>query len=87
MTPEQQNIVLVDTATIQIAEQLLEGCEACTEEAEVPFDIILDGVKGSDTSTSDYLLERPAKCPKCFREVREKTLVVAGNMDSDTSPF
>jgi hypothetical protein len=87
MTPEQQNIVLVDTATIQKAEQLLEGCEACTEEAEVPFDIILDGVKGSDTSTTDYLLERPAKCPKCFREVREKTLVVAATIEIDPNPI
>jgi hypothetical protein len=83
MTPEQLNIVLVDSTTIQIAEQLLEGCEACTEEAEVPFDIILDGVKGSDTSSTDYLLERPAKCPKCFREVNEKTMVVAGALQID----
>jgi hypothetical protein len=43
--------------------------------AEIPFDVILDRVTGSDPSVTDYILEQPAKCPKCRRDVLEKTLV------------
>jgi hypothetical protein len=65
-TPEQQNVVLVNAATLREAEQLIESCEHCNEEgAEIPFDNILDRVTGSDPSVTDYILESPAKCPNC----------------------
>jgi uncharacterized protein with PIN domain len=75
-TPEEQIVVLVDAATLRQAERLIESCEHCNEEsAEIPFDNILDRVTGSDPTVTDYILEVPAKCPKCRREVLEKTLV------------
>jgi hypothetical protein len=75
-TPEEQNIVLVDAATLREAEQLIESCEHCNPDgAEIPFDNILDRVTGSDPSVTDYVLEHPAKCPNCKREILEKTLV------------
>jgi hypothetical protein len=43
--------------------------------AEIPFDSILDRVTGSDPSVTDYILETPAKCPQCRREILEKTLI------------
>src|SRR5215510_13731565 len=43
--------------------------------AEIPFDNILDRVTGSDPSVTDYILEQPAKCPNCRREILEKTLI------------
>jgi hypothetical protein len=68
--------VLVDSATLRKAEQLIQSCEHCNPEgAEIPFDVILDRVTGSDPSVTDYILEQPAKCPKCRRDVLEKTLV------------
>jgi len=68
--------VLVDGDTIRQAERLIESCEHCNEEgAEIPFDNILDRVTGSDPTVTDYILEAPAKCPNCRREVLEKTLV------------
>jgi hypothetical protein len=74
--PEQQIVVLVDAATLRIAERLIELCEACdSEEAQIPFDWILDRVTGSRPSVTDYILEALAKCPKCKREVLEKTLI------------
>ena len=78
--PEKQNIVLIDVATMHKAEQLIAGCEECSDLAEVPFDSILDCVNDSDTVVTDYLLERPAKCPKCFRDIREKTLVATNSL-------
>ena len=74
--PEQQVIVLVETATLRRAEPLIESCEHCNPDgAEIPFDNILDRVTGSDPTVTDYILEAPAKCPNCRREILEKTLV------------
>jgi hypothetical protein len=36
---------------------------------------LLDQVTGSDPAVTDYILESPAKCPRCFHEIMEKTLV------------
>jgi hypothetical protein len=58
------------------AERLIESCEHCNRDgAEIPFHNILDRITDSDPSVTDYVLEQPAKCPNCRREVMEKTLV------------
>jgi hypothetical protein len=76
-TPEQQVIVLVESATLRRAEQLIQSCEHCNDEgAQIPFDNILDRVTGSDPSVTDYILEEPTKCPPCRRDILEKTLIV-----------
>src|SRR5262245_62103072 len=59
-TPEQQNVVLIDAATLREAERLIESCEHCNPDgAEIPFDNILDRVTGSDPSATDYILDEP----------------------------
>ena len=43
--PEQQNVILVNAATLHEAERLIASCEHCNPEgAEIPFDNILDRV-------------------------------------------
>ena len=75
-TPEEQRVRLIDAETRSNAEKLIESCEHCNPlGAEIPFDNILDRVTGSDPSVTDYILEAPAKCPNCRREIVEKTLV------------
>jgi hypothetical protein len=75
-TPEEQNIVLVAVATLRKAERFIESCEFCNPKAaEIPFDHVLDRITGSDPSVTDYLLEMPAMCPNCGREITEKALV------------
>jgi len=75
-TPEQQSVVFIDASTLRKAERLIESCEGCNPEgAEIPFDVILDRVTGSDPSVTDYILEERAKCPNCRREIVEKSLV------------
>ena len=75
--PEQQNVVLMDAATLRETERLIESCEHCNPVgAEIPFDNILYHVTGSDPSVTDYILESPAKCPHCR----------SGNLDEFT-PF
>jgi hypothetical protein len=61
-----------------------KSCEHCNPEgAEIPFDNILDRVTASDPSVTDYILEAPAKCPNCHREIFEKTRVES----PDVSPY
>jgi hypothetical protein len=60
------------------AEQMIESCEHCNPDgAEIPFDWILDWITASKGNVTDYILEQPAKCPNCKREILEKTLVEA----------
>ena len=55
-TREQQVVVLVESGTLRQAERLIESCEHCNEEdAQIPFDNILDRVTGSDPSVTDYI--------------------------------
>jgi hypothetical protein len=76
-TPEQQIVVLVDSATLCITERLIVGCEYCRpDDAEIPFDDVPDGVTGNDPAVTDYIfVETLPKCPQCRGEIHEKTLV------------
>ena len=75
-TPELQNVVLVDTATVLEIERLIDSCEHCNPTgAETPFDYILDCVIGCDPTLTHYILEQPAKCPRCRNDILEKTLI------------
>jgi hypothetical protein len=81
-SPERQIVVLVGVPTLRDAERLIESCEACSpEDAQIPFDNVLDRVTGSDPSVTDYILEEPAKCPDCRRKILEKTLIEPANAD------
>jgi len=74
--PEEQVIVLVDRETIRSAEGFIKSCEHCNpEEAEWPFNVVLDRMTGSDPSVTDYILETPARCPRCLREIFEKAFI------------
>jgi hypothetical protein len=74
-TPEQQNVVLADAATVQKAQRMIAGCEACSEDAELPFENILDRLTGSDPTLTDYVLEVPTRCLQSGATVHEKTLI------------
>jgi hypothetical protein len=45
-----------------------------SNDAEEPFDMILDLVTGSDPNVTDYVLEVTARCVTCGAEITEKTL-------------
>src|SRR5436190_11701229 len=73
---EETNVVLVDERQLQEAQACIIACESCSEGAEISFDYLLDAVSGCDPSTTEYLMSHPVQCPRCFRKVTEKTLVV-----------
>lgn len=74
-TPEQQNVVLIDAVTLQKAQPMIAGCEAWSEDAELPVENILDRLTGSDPTVTDYVLEEPTRCLQCGTMITEKTLV------------
>jgi hypothetical protein len=52
-TPEQQNVILVDAATLRKAERLIESCEYCDEKgAQIPFDNLFHRITASDPSVT-----------------------------------
>lgn len=76
LAPEQQNLIAISSRTIRQAEKRILSCEhCCRTDAEIPFDWVLDSVTRSDSTATDYIMEGPAICPRCFENVFEKTLV------------
>ncbi len=72
---EQLDIVFIDRIRIYRIEREITSCEACDPEAEIPLHWILDKITGHRGSMTDYVLQRPAHCQCCGREVTEKTSV------------
>jgi hypothetical protein len=72
---EETDIVLVDSVTVAMAFRHVNGCEACSTQADMPFDWLLDAVTGRNPAVTSYVMEAPAKCPGCRRPITEKTLV------------
>jgi hypothetical protein len=71
-------LVTVDGNMIRRAERLIDGCEHCHgEDADVPFNWILDKITGRSGATTAYILPESARCPTCKHEITEKTLVEA----------
>jgi hypothetical protein len=70
-------MITIDSTMVRAAEKLIESCEHCNPEgAAIPFDNVLDRVTGSDPAFTDYILQQPANCPHCRREILEKTLAL-----------
>ena len=53
-------------------EDAIHNPESIAERESDSARWILDRVTGSDPSVTDYLLEVPAKCPLCRRDILEK---------------
>src|SRR5439155_9984278 len=50
-TREQQNVLLIESATFRKVEKLIESCQHCNAiSAEIPFDWVLDRITGSDSA-------------------------------------
>jgi hypothetical protein len=76
--PDQIRVIAVGGTALRQGQELIVGCEFChPDDAEIPFDWILDKVTGRRGSTTDYILTELALCPNCKCELIEKTLVVA----------
>jgi hypothetical protein len=86
-------LMTVSADVIRRAERMLAGCETCAlDDAQVPFNWVLDKVTGSDPKTVDYLIIEPVHCPRCAESLTEYTLVdlkdddLNGEADSPETP-
>jgi hypothetical protein len=78
LLPQQTDVVFVDEPTLLEAQSFITGCQHCgPERAEFGFDQILDNITGCDPTVTEYVICHAARCPRCDREVMEKTLVIA----------
>jgi hypothetical protein len=69
-------LITVDAKAIRTAEKLIESCEHChPDDAEIPFDWVLDKVIGGSGESTDYVMSESARCPNCRCKMTEKTLV------------
>jgi len=73
---DQAEFVLIDPSTAERAALDVAGREGCSEQADIPFDWILDRITGRDPSITDYVMKTSARCPYCRREIAEKTLIL-----------
>ena len=68
-------VVTVDPAKVREAESKIECCEHChPDDAEIPFDWILEKVTGR-SGMVDFMMLETAKCPNCKQTLTEKTLI------------
>jgi len=74
---ETTEIILINESVLLEAQALIATCERCDDQAEIAFDYLLDAITGSDPTTTEYLLPKPARCPQCLSAVSEKTLITS----------
>jgi hypothetical protein len=68
-------LVFVDSSAVRQATAYIESCMHCDAlGADVAFDTVLGWITQSSPDVTEYLLETPAKCPYCRREMQAKTL-------------
>jgi hypothetical protein len=72
---EELDIVLIDENILVEVEHVVMSCEACAENAATALDYLLDALTGCDPTVTTYLMRRPVRCPSCFGQIKEKTLV------------
>ena len=72
---QEIDVAFVDEPYVLSAEDFVSGCQSCDETALIPFDYVLDAMTGCDPRLTEYLMYRVGKCPRCFGEINEKTLV------------
>jgi len=73
---EDLHVALVRDQEVRETQSFISGCEACSPNATLPFDYLLDELLGCDPSSTEYLMYRTAVCPSCNHAITEKTLVL-----------
>jgi len=74
--PERDRVLF--TAGPEVAQSAIAqvtSCEACNDDADWPFEAILDHVMLFSGVHTDYFMPEPPVCPRCKQPVTKKTLV------------
>jgi hypothetical protein len=67
-------ITVSQTSVIQ-AEHAIEACQQCSPASAVSFARVLHSFRRYKAGEVDYILPVLARCPACFGEIDESTLV------------
>ena len=75
--PERERVLFTASAEVaQAAIAQVSSCELCNpDQAEWPFEAILDRVMLVSGIHTEYVMPEPPVCPRCRATVTEKTLV------------
>ncbi len=73
---QKPDVQLIDESLLVEVEECVAACERCDDNAEITFDYLLDAATGCDSTVTEHLMCRMAKCPRCRCEIRENTRVV-----------
>ena len=73
---EEMTVHLVGENLRAAAQSMISGCDQCCDCPEITFDCILDELTGCDPKSTEYILCRAARCPRCHRDVTERTIVL-----------
>jgi hypothetical protein len=73
---EEMTVHLVGENLRAAAQSMISGCDQCCDCPEITFDCILDELTACDPKSTEYILCRPARCPRCRRDVTERTIVL-----------
>ena len=75
LTRSSIQLVTIDPATANKAEQQIESCEHChRDDAKIPFDWILAEVTGK-RGPYEFISTEAVRCPNCKHVITEKTLI------------
>ena len=73
--PSRLTIALGGRFGISILALQIDSCQHChPDDAEIPFDWILQKVTGK-SGMVDFMMLETAKCPNCKQTLTEKTLI------------
>jgi hypothetical protein len=72
---EDMQVVLIEESTVAQIESSVRACERCAANAMTSLDYLIDALTGHDPAVTEYIMCRSAKCPSCFSELTETTLV------------
>jgi len=72
---EEIEVVLVNEAIVERAEEWIAGCQLCCENTPHVLDYLLDALMGCDPTVTEYIMYRPARCPFCTSSITEKMLI------------
>src|SRR5437667_11677591 len=71
-SPQKQELSDDDNGSAECSIITIEMRREGTEMPESNIWILRDRINGAAWSVTDYILEQPAKCPNCWRDILEK---------------
>jgi hypothetical protein len=80
---QQQSVILsitVSPHTVAVARRSIHACDACSNDANMPFAQLLDRLTGHFGSEREYVLTDDLVCPWCDTPIADDTLVEVHTM-------